>query len=48
MKGKNCDFLDIQRLFQYNSAELKLKGGKKSKEEKEEIYKLLKKKYSKI
>jgi hypothetical protein len=37
MKGKNCDFLDIQRLFQYNSAELKLKGGKKSKEEKEEI-----------
>ena len=37
MKGKNCDFLDIQRLFQYNSVELKLKGGKKSKEEKEEI-----------
>jgi hypothetical protein len=38
MKGKNCHFMDIQRLFQYGSSDLKLKGGgKNTKEEKEEF-----------
>jgi len=38
LKGRQCDFMDIQRLFQYGSTNLKLKGGKKrSKEEQDEI-----------
>ena len=37
MKGKNCDFMDIQRLFQNDSIDLNLKGGKKTKQENEEI-----------
>ncbi len=37
MKGKNCDFMDIQRLFQHDSIDLKLKGGKKTKQQNEEM-----------